>query len=886
MERNEPGNLKGRLSLAVHAPPYVLLTLVLFLLLSIPAHAQVTEQVPPPSPPKRVLILYTYGDGLPAYQKATPAFLSVMTAGGINLNDVFLEYLDLQRHNRAEYRQRLAELLSYKYAGDEIDLIVAVHTEALNFLLGEGRGLFPNAPVFSYLLVRPELIEEKNQGRRILIRPQKLDMTGTLEIALRMFPETRRGVLVMGTAEQRYEYQAKREFEPWRNKLDFEYTSDRSLEEVLHLVASLPPRSIVIYFNVFSDKTGRTFIPREVGKMVAKEANAPVFCLWDTLMGLGPIGGSLLSFAAEGASAAQEALDILNGKTVLTKPVTILPTSRTYIFDWQQLKRWRVKEDLLPEGSVLVNHVPTLWERHKGLLIGGIAVFLAQSLLVTGLFIQRSLKKKAESSVRRKTAELDQFFNLSLDLLCIANMEGYFLRLNPAWEKALGYTRDELMARTFLDFVHPDDLPRTREAVSVQGLQQRVIHFENRYRCIDGTYRWLEWNSTPVGNLIYAAARDITDRKQSEEALRESEARFRATFEQTTVGIAHVSPEGRFLRINPKFCDIVGYSQAELLERTFQDITHPDDLDADVKQRDRLLRGEVGTYTIEKRYVRKEGGLVWGSLTASLVRKQSGQPDWLVTVVEEITARKEALAERIRLRNELAHVQRVSTIGELSSVLAHELNQPLGAILNNASAAQILSSRLEGGDTEFGEILRDIISDATRAGEVIRKIRGIVKKEEAKFEPLDLNVLIKEVTELYRNLFNVQKVLIFLDLQPDLLPVRGVRVHLQQVLMNLINNASEAMRESSSKTLRVRSAMQSPGTIMVSVSDSGKGIDEAKRDKVFESFFTTKMEGLGMGLRICRSIIEQHGGRIWVENNPDKGVTFSFSLKAQGGGSG
>jgi len=299
-----------------------------------------------------------------------------------------------------------------------------------------------------------------------------------------------------------------------------------------------------------------------------------------------------------------------------------------------------------------------------------------------------------------------------------------------------------------------------------------------------------------------------------------------------------------------------------------------------------LLRGEVGTYTIEKRYVRKDGGLVWGSLTASLVRKQSGQPDWLVTVVEEITARKEALAERIRLRNELAHVQRVSTIGELSSVLAHELNQPLGAILNNASAAQILSSELEGGDTEFDEILRDIISDATRAGEVIRKIRGIVKKEEAKFEPLNLNVLIKEVTELYRNLFNVQKVLIFLDLQPDLLPVRGVRVHLQQVLMNLINNASEAMRESSSKTLRVRSAMQSPGTIMVSVSDSGKGIDEEKRDKVFESFFTTKMEGLGMGLRICRSIIEQHGGRIWVENNPDKGVTFSFSLKAQGGGSG
>jgi len=245
--------------------------------------------------------------------------------------------------------------------------------------------------------------------------------------------------------------------------------------------------------------------------------------------------------------------------------------------------------------------------------------------------------------------------------------------------------------------------------------------------------------------------------------------------------------------------------------------------------------------------------------------------------VQDITGNKQAESERIQLRNELAHVQRVSTMGQLSSALAHELSQPLGAILNNASTAQILSSKLDGGDTELGEILADIIPDAMRASEVIRKIRGIVKKEETKFEPLNLNVLIEEVVELYRNVFNIEKILILLDLQPDLVPIRGDRVRLQQVLMNLINNASEAMRQRSSKTLKIRSTMQSPDMIIVSVSDSGTGIDEAKKDELFEPFFTMKKDGLGMGLRICRSIIEDHGGRIWVENNPDAGATFSFS---------
>ncbi len=656
-----------------------------------PAHARTPPQVPPRSPAK-ILVLYTYGDGLPGYLKADAAFWPVIIAGGLSPNDVFIEYLDLQRNPGAEYRRRVADLFRYKYAGQQIGVIVAAHFGALEFLLEEGKGLFPDVPVFSYLIVRPELIEKKNTGRRILQRPQNLDVGGTLEIASKMFPQTRKVVFVTGTAEARLEYEAKRAFEPWRDKLEFEYTSDRSIEEMLQFVASLPPRSIVIYCNVFSDRTGRTFTPLEVGKRVAKAANAPVFCLWDTLIGGGPIGGSLLSFEAEGAYAANIALDILNGKILLTKPVTTLPSGKKLMFDWRQLKRWNLSVSALPEGSIVINREVTFWD-FKYYILGVLAAGAVQLLLIAGLLAHRrrrakaeeilrerlrferlhsdisarllniapdeidrevegTLKgivdffrvshsvlikgfpeehragithaahaddvpptplggnlydpfpwtsnrmaqgetllvttldglpaeaaadretyrnlgvrsflilpiiikgspayaisissrreervwpedylprlellgeilvnalerKEAEAAAREKTEELDQFFNVSLDVLCIAK-EGYCLRVNPAAETILGYTREELMAARLIDFIHPDDLDRTLQLGPILSSEQKVFSFANRFRRKDGTYRWLEWSAVQVGKIIYAAARDVTERKRVEEEL-------------------------------------------------------------------------------------------------------------------------------------------------------------------------------------------------------------------------------------------------------------------------------------------------------------------------------------------------------------------------------
>jgi PAS domain S-box-containing protein len=261
-------------------------------------------------------------------------------------------------------------------------------------------------------------------------------------------------------------------------------------------------------------------------------------------------------------------------------------------------------------------------------------------------------RKRSEAERLQAERERDRFFDLSLDLLAIANFEGYFIRLNPAWEQTLGFTAAELMAQPYLDLVHPDDLAAT--LASAQGLSagQTLLRFENRYRCKDGSYRWLSWSSRPYDeqNLVYAVAHDITDRKQTEIDLQIGEELFRSTFENTSVGMAHVAIDGNWMRVNHKLCEILGYGSAELLATTYQAITAPADADEDVAVVERLVNGEINECTLEKRYIHKQGHHVWANLTVTLIRTiatdgQLGIPQYFIAVIQDITDRKQLEAQ-------------------------------------------------------------------------------------------------------------------------------------------------------------------------------------------------------------------------------------------------
>src|SRR5437870_3301224 len=322
---------------------------------------------------------------------------------------------------------------------------------------------------------------------------------------------------------------------------------------------------------------------------------------------------------------------------------------------------------------------------------------------------------------------------------------------------------------------------------------------------------------------------------------------------------------------------------------TFEDLTcrwHPDDRDK-VRQvlRNALENGK--DYDAEFRRVLADGSVRWVAARGRVYADKQGKPIRLLEISMDITGRKLAELEAARQRHDLAHLARVTSLGELSSSLAHELTHPLTAILSNAQAAQRFLARDDVDLSEVREILNDIVTEDQRAGEVIHRLRRLLRKGEPQTHcaDVDLNGVIRDVLKLMRNDLINQNVTVDTDLAQNLPAVTGDRVQLQQVVLNLVLNGCEAMADcdSSERQLLIASKSEN-GTVEVSVTDRGRGIPEGKREQVFERFFTTKKEGMGLGLSICRTIIDAHKGKIWATNDADCGATFHFSLPIVGAG--
>ena len=283
------------------------------------------------------------------------------------------------------------------------------------------------------------------------------------------------------------------------------------------------------------------------------------------------------------------------------------------------------------------------------------------------------------------------------------------------------------------------------------------------------------------------------------------------------------------------------------------------------------------------------GGIVVGGLVFSTGDAERSRSDEVLLmqqlhllgeVFANALSRKQGELETQRLRQELTHIGRVSAMGELSASLAHELNQPLTAILSNAQAAQ----NLLAGDVidleAVREILSDIVADDKRAAAVIRRLRSLLRKGDLEYVPLDVNEVVSEVAWLVKNDALIRNVSMRLDLASDLPGVLGDRVQLQQVVLNLVLNSLEALRPpwAGARTLVIRTARDGATTVRVAVQDSGSGIDEKDPDRIFQPFYTTKAEGLGMGLAIARTIVDAHGGRLIAANNEQGGATVHFTL--------
>jgi PAS domain S-box-containing protein len=484
---------------------------------------------------------------------------------------------------------------------------------------------------------------------------------------------------------------------------------------------------------------------------------------------------------------------------------------------------------------------------------------------------------------------------------------------SPYHEVIFGYEpgRPE---RDYFDWercIHPDDLEHIHQATHYARDHRQDLALQYRLIRPDGSVRWVDalgrFSYDPQGQPIrmVGVIRDITELKQAEQALQESEERFRATFEQAAVGIAHVSPQGQWLRVNQKLCEIVGYTSDELLTLTFQEITHPDDLDADLTYVRQLLANEIQTYSMEKRYIHKRGETVWIELTVSLVRSgiqspdELGTPQYFIAVIEEIGDRKQAETERAQAQADLkarAHElselnillmqaagmleRRNQELDQFVYVVSHDLKAPLRAISNLSEWIEMdLEGQLPPENQQQLQLLR------TRTQRMTAMIDGLLNYSRAGRAKMDTEVV--EVSELLAEVIDSLNPppQFAIKITAPMPTLKTKRLLLSQVFANLISNAVKH-RDREDGNLEI-SVQEDANFYEFALKDDGPGIAPEDHERIFMIFRTLRPsvnnESTGVGLSIVRKIIETEGGAIRLESQLQQGTTFYFSWPKQEG---
>jgi PAS domain S-box-containing protein len=393
----------------------------------------------------------------------------------------------------------------------------------------------------------------------------------------------------------------------------------------------------------------------------------------------------------------------------------------------------------------------------------------------------------------------------------------------------------------------------------------------------------VDWSRYPVPRLSLVAEifANALGRQRASATLQEHEQSYRIVADFTYDWEYWENPDGSLRYVSPACERISGRPAEEFLAhpQLFREIIVPEDRKIwDDHQQE--IRQESAPHELQFRLLRPDGGIRWIEHACQPVYGSRGQFLGFRASNRDITPRKNTELQEQQHREELAHVMRVATLGELTASLAHEFNQPLNAVLNNAQAALRFLNREQPDFAEVDAALQDIARDGKRASAVIQRLRSFLKPGVMHPEAVDINDVMQEAVSLVQNELLSRRIAMHLDLAPDLPPVRGDRIQLQQVVLNLLLNAMEALKQSATAApeIHLRTEQGSPDYITVSLKDNGTGLSADELEKIFEPFWTSKAEGLGLGLSISRSIISAHGGRLWATPNSDTGVTFLFTL--------
>lgn len=713
--------------------------------------------------PKSVLILYSLGHVFPATAQWDRGIRSVFKDQEDMIIKVDTEHLDLSRYNDADYVQMMADIFRYKYSESKPDLIIAVFEHAFDFLLQIRHELFPDVPIIFGGLERISL-GNRDLGPNITgVFQERIAYAKTFELALQLHPNTRHVVAIggSGSMEQSWIMSARKTLQRYEDRVNITYITELPFDEIKSKIEKLPADTIILYFPILEDNAGKSYIAINTLSQISEASSVPVYSFWDVFLGHGLVGGYVKSFIAQGEMAAGLGIRILKGASPGDIPA-IENNKLDYLFDWRQLKRWSISEDRLPAGSIVKFKAFSVWESHKGRIIGIVALLLSQALVIFYLIVLNRTRRRAEAEVQRAEQKYRTVADYTFDWEYWQNPDGSFQYVSPSCERISGITAQDLIANPSLlnDIVLSEDkdIWSSHACSSRKVSKPQTISF--RIEKPDGEIRWIEHACQPV-----------FDHQGNSKGVRASN--------------------------------------------------------------------------------------------------------------RDITARESYKSKIDLLQSELHHMDRVITVSALTSALAHEINQPLAAMRSYAQAALRFIDKEQPEYDSVRKALQGIVADNKRAADVVNRLRNLVKKDSSRFEKVEISTIINDVVELINSEMVLRNVQVTMVLHERTSLVQGDSVQIQQVLINLLTNALDAMDDqpAETRTITISTRNDSPSLIVISVSDTGGGIPADKIDDVFTPFHTTKSEGMGLGLAISKSIIESHGGEIWVESNPKGGATFSFTLQ-------
>jgi signal transduction histidine kinase len=705
---------------------------------------------------KTVLVFVPEDAMVPSIADFTRSFQQTVLSEEREPVTVNIEYLDLAWFESAGYERALRDFYLTKYREQRPEALV-VFADATPFVLKLQQELWPQVPLLS-VLNDEFLAEALPKSPYLRGNWADLDIPGTVQVALRLLPDTRQVALILGSSQRElsawsYVEQEVRSAAPGR---EFIGLKGLSLEELRQQVRTLPEDTAVFLIGFMQDANGKSLVSRDVLQLLHASGGPPIFSVHKTMLGRGIVGGMLMDYELLGQQVARRSLRLLNGEPASSLPPGALETN-LLAFDARELNRWQIPESRLPPGSMVSFREPGLWDRYRWQVTAALAAGLLQAVLILVLLMERRRRMGAQ---RLNLAVLDSLPGS----VAILDRHGVVLRATPAPERL----------------------------ESLGGL--------------------------PAGKLLVPGGPYL-------EAFREAAS--------------------------------AGHPEAAGVATLLQDV----------------LSGRAREGMVEFR------GLAPDSWLELRTRRLDLPEGGAVAALVDVTPRRRAELEARQARDERAHLERVAAVGELGVSIAHELNQPLAAILTNAETAQRLLQRTPTNLPLLQEMLQDIVSDDKRAGEIIHHMRALLKKGGARVARHDFNELVRRVTRLVGNDAQLRGATLTLQLADAVLPVKGDGVQLQQVVLNLIINALDAVGACppGGRQVWIRTRQVEERVELV-VEDSGVGLGEDSLERLFEPFFTTKPTGLGMGLSISRSILEVHQGRLQAERRPDRGALFRCTL--------